>query len=89
METTLTISLPESVLQTMNLEANEIVSNMRKEYSFKLYKAGKLTLAQAAELCAVSRYEFISLLTLSAIPVIDYSVEDLEDELNQISDKVL
>jgi len=73
----------------MNLDANEIVSDMRKEYGFKLYKSGKLTLAQSAELCGVSLYEFVSLLTLSAVPVIDYGVEDLENELNRISDKML
>ncbi|MGC4129780.1 MAG: UPF0175 family protein [Bergeyella sp.] len=84
METTLTISLPESVLQTMNLNAEEIVSDMRKEYGCKLYKSGKLTLAQAAELCGVSLYEFVSLLTLSAVPVVDYGVEDLENERHRI-----
>lgn len=89
METTFTISLPESVLQTMNLNASEIISDMRKEYGVKLYKTGKLTLVQAAELCGVSLYEFVSLLTLSAVPVIDYGVEDLENELNCISDKML
>ncbi len=89
METTFTISLPESVLQSMNIDANEIISDMRKEYGFKLYKTGKLTLIQAAELCGVSLYEFVSLLTLSAIPVIDYASDDLENELKQLSDKML
>lgn len=89
METTFTISLPDSVLQSMNIDATEMLSDMRKEYGLKLYKTGKLTLMQAAELCGIRLYEFVSLLTLSAVPVIDYGSEDLENELKQLSDKML
>lgn len=89
METTFTISLPNSILQAMDLNADEIIMDMRKDYGVKLYKTGKLTLVQAAQLCGVSLYEFVSLLTLSSIPVIDYGIDDLENELNRILDTPL
>ena len=78
--TQLTMSLPENLWLSMNMNADELMSAMRKEYGQKLYQTGKLTLNQSADFCGMNIYEFISLLTLSGIPVIDYSADELEDE---------
>jgi len=84
----LSMSLPESVWLAMNMNADELMSEMRKDYGLKLYQTGKFTLSQAADFCAVNIYEFVSLLTLSAIPVINYSSDELESEFQYLSKKM-
>ena len=86
--TRLTMSLPEKLWFSMNMEAEELMSAMRKDYGLKLYQTGKLTLSQTADFCGVSIYELASLLTLSAIPVVDYSANELESEYKYLSQKV-
>ena len=85
--TQLTMSLPEKLWLSMNMKADEVMSAMRRDYGLKLYQTGKLTLSQAADFCGVNVYEFVSLLTLSAIPVIDYAAEELESEFKYLSRK--
>jgi predicted HTH domain antitoxin len=65
----------------MNMNTDEIIASMRKEYGLKLYHKGKLTLSQSAEFSGMNVYDFMSLLALSGIPVIDYNAEELENEL--------
>jgi len=48
----------------------------------KLYEVGKLSLGQAAKLAGYSKSTFMELLGTYNIPVIDYPVEDLEEELD-------
>ena len=86
--TQLTMSLPEEIWLSMNMNADEVMSAMRRDYGLKLYKTEKLTLSQAADFCGMNLYEFVSLLTLSAIPVIDYAAEDLESEFQYLSKKM-
>ncbi|MDR0866748.1 MAG: UPF0175 family protein [Candidatus Symbiothrix sp.] len=79
----LMISLSDQLLVSMNMDTDEIITSMRKEYGLKLYQEGKLTMSQAAELSGLNIYEFMALLALSGIPVIDYGTEELETELKQ------
>ena len=58
---------------------------MRKDYGLKLYQTGKLTLNQTAVFCGVNVHKVISLLTLSDIPVVDYSTDELENEFKYLS----
>jgi addiction module RelB/DinJ family antitoxin len=55
-----------------------------KEYVMKLYAEGKLSLSQAARLSGLDLYDFTALLSASSIPVINYSVDDFEKELDAI-----
>jgi len=72
----------------MNMDVEELMSDMRREYGLKLYQNGKLTLSQAASFCAMNIYEFVSLLTLSSIPVVNYSADELEREFEHFSNKM-
>jgi len=83
--TQFTMSLPENLWFSMNMKADELMLAMRKEYGMKLYQTGQLTLSQSADFCGMSLYEFVSLLTLSAVPVIDYSTDELESEFKYLS----
>ena len=79
----ITVSFPEQILLSMNMNGKEILASMKQEYAAKMYIEGKLTLAQSAEFCDMDLYEFASLLSLKKIPVIDYSPNDLQNELKQ------
>ena len=84
----LTMSLPEEICLSMNMNADEVMSSMRKDYGLKLYQTGKLTLSRAADFCGMNVYEFASLLTLSSLPVIDYPAEELESEFEYLSERM-
>ena len=86
--TQLTMSFPEQIWLSMNMKADEMMSEMRRDYAVKQYQLGKLTLNQAADFCGVDLYKFVSLLTLFAVPVIDYTAEELENEFNYLSKKM-
>ena len=83
--TKLSMSIPENLWLSMNMRVDELMSEMRKDYGIKLFRAGKLTLKQAADFCGMNLYEFVSLLTLYSIPIIDYEAEELENELKLLS----
>ena len=48
----------------------------------KLFETGRLSLGQAAKLAGYSKATFIELLGKLGVPVIDYSAEDLQQEMN-------
>jgi predicted HTH domain antitoxin len=78
------ISFSENVLLSLNMTVDEIVLSMRKEYAMKMYQIGKLTLGQCAELCGIGLYDFTVLLAGADIPVINYSTEELDRELESL-----
>jgi predicted HTH domain antitoxin len=85
----LTTYFPETFSLLTNMKDDELMSAMRKEYGLKLYQTGQLTLSQAAIFCEMNMYEFVSLLTLLAIPVVDYPTEELEKEFDYLSEKIV
>ena len=79
------IPVPDSILTSLNMEAGEISFSMRKEFALKSFRDGKLTLAQGAGFCGMNLYDFISCVSQAGIPVIDYSIEDVDRELAQLN----
>jgi|Deesub1362A_J573_1020465.scaffolds.fasta_scaffold01027_2 predicted HTH domain antitoxin len=45
-----------------------------------LYLKKEISLGKAAEICEISKWEFLELLSKLGISVIDYSEEELEEE---------
>ena len=80
-----TIPVSDSILTSLNMEAEEIGLSMRKEFALKSFRDGKLTLAQGAAFCGINLYEFISTVSQANIPIIDYSIEDVDMELAQLN----
>ena len=76
-----TIAVSDSILTSLNMEAGEIVLSMRKEFAIKSFKDGKLTLAQGADFCGMNIYDFISNVSQADIPIIDYSIDEVDREL--------
>ena len=80
-----TIPVSDSILTSLNMEAQEIAFSMRKEFALKSFRDGKLTLAQGASFCDMNIYDFISCASGANIPIIDYTIEDIDRELTQLN----
>jgi predicted HTH domain antitoxin len=63
------------------MKAEEIALSMRTEFALKSFRDGKLTLVQAADFCGMNIYDFISAASQADIPIIDYSIEEVDREL--------
>jgi predicted HTH domain antitoxin len=83
--TQVTIPLSDNILTSLNMEAEEIAFSMRKEFALKAFHDGKLSLSQGAALCGMNIYDFISTLSQAGIPVIDYSIEEVDRELAMLN----
>ena len=83
--TQLIIPISDSILTSLNMEADEIAVSMRKEFALKLFRDGKLTLAQGAAFCGINIYDFISNVSQAGISIIDYSIDDVDKELAQLN----
>jgi predicted HTH domain antitoxin len=79
---TVTIPVSETILNAANMDTEEMAAAMSREYAMKLFRQGKLTLVQSAELCGLNIYDFMSVLSQAGIPVIDYDPRELEKELS-------
>jgi predicted HTH domain antitoxin len=78
---TATITVPDNLLFALREDENQLADSMKKEYAVRMFQDGRLTLVQAGEFCGLDIYDFTELLASRNIPVIDYSVEDLEKEI--------
>ena len=55
-----------------------------KALGLHLFQEGRLTLSRAARMAAVSVEEFLDLLNEFEIPAVDYSPQDLDEELEAL-----
>jgi predicted HTH domain antitoxin len=78
---TLTIQVEDDVLAATKMSVKELGNSMLTMFAALLFKARKLTLAQAAHFCAMNMYDFMAYLKQHDIPVINYPPADLEREL--------
>jgi len=67
---------------TVELPLDIPVEEARFLLTIKLFEVGKLSLGQAAKLAGYSKPTFIEILGKLGVPVIDYPVEELQQEIN-------
>jgi predicted HTH domain antitoxin len=84
--TQVTIPIADNILTSLNMQAEEIVQSMRQEVALKSFQSGKLTLVQAAAFCGMNIYDFISTASQADIPIIDYRIEEVDQELALLND---
>jgi predicted HTH domain antitoxin len=75
--TTITLQVPDSL--------GEYQSDTIRFIASKLYESGKLSLGQAADMAGLTKRTFAELLSDYGVSYINYSVEDLKDELRRNS----
>jgi len=71
---TLTINIPN----TADIDEKEA----KMALASKLYELGRLTLGQAAELAGYSKETFMELLDEYNVPLINYSPEELDEDID-------
>ena len=75
--TTITLEIPDSLAEYPNDTVRFIAA--------KLYESGKLSLGQAADMARLTKRTFAELLGDYGVSIMNYSAEDLEDELDKLS----
>ena len=75
--TTITLEVPDSLAEYQNETVRFIAA--------KLYESGKLSLGQAADMARLTKRTFAELLGEYDVSYINYSADDLKDELDRIS----
>lgn len=76
--------IPADILFSLNETAQEFSNQMRLYSAVLLFKDEKLTLKQSADLANAPMMNFIYELGKRDIPVINYSPEELEDEVGDL-----
>jgi len=77
----LIVQLPESAFSALRKDPGEFASEMRIAAAVKWYELGMVSQEKAAEIAGLSRAEFISALHQLHISLLQYSPEELSEEL--------
>ena len=77
----LVLDLPESAFSSLRLSPAEYIDEMRRTAAVKWYEMRRISQGKAAELCGVSRAQFIHILS-------DYKVSVLQDDPTALASEV-
>ena len=77
----LVLDLPESAFSSLRLSPAEYIDEMRRTAAVKWYEMRRISQGKAAELCGVSRAQFIQILS-------DYKVSVLQDDPTALASEV-
>jgi predicted HTH domain antitoxin len=78
---TVEIQLPDSVFSALRKVPSDFVGEMRVAAAAKWYELGELSQGKAAEIAGLSRADFIMALARYKVSVLQYTAEDLAQEL--------
>ncbi len=88
MQTTIPITIDDSILLSLKKKKEVIAREMRFNYALALYRQHQLSLGKAAELAGYSRLDFIDKLRLEGEFIFDYEPE-LVKEMIATADEIL
>lgn len=80
---TLEIPYPEDLPKALGKTPEEFERELRFLVAAKLYEMGRVSSGRAAELARIDRVEFLEALGRYRIPVFNYSLEELEREIQE------
>jgi predicted HTH domain antitoxin len=78
---TLEVSLPAELVETAQLELPNLPRETARLLALELFRQEKVSLARAAELCATPVGVFMDFAADHGVPPINYSPEELEQEV--------
>jgi len=78
----ITLDLPDSSFSALRTSPDEFVVEMKYAAVTKWYEMGKISQAKGAEICGVTRSEFIHILSQHQVSVIQYDEATLDQELS-------
>lgn len=79
----LKIPYPEDLPQAMGKKPEDFEEELRFLVAAKLYEMGLVSSGRAAQLAGLGRVEFLHRLAQYRIPVFNYSLEELEREIQE------
>jgi predicted HTH domain antitoxin len=82
---TVEIQLPDSVFSALRKLPQDFVGEMRIAAAVKWYELGDLSQGEAAEVAGLSRADFITALARYKVSVLQYTAEELAQELEDAS----
>ncbi len=75
------INVSDSIMLALNESKDEFLKKIKIYAAMEYFREEKLSLGKAAELAEMSKIDFMFYLGEHGVPVINYSPEDLEKEL--------
>jgi predicted HTH domain antitoxin len=83
LETTLNVRVPNNLL-SLGLSQEEIQRRVLEWLVFSLFSEGKISSGKAGKLLGLTRLEFIELLKTRGIAFVNYSEDELKEELESV-----
>jgi predicted HTH domain antitoxin len=81
---TVSIQLPETAFSALRKTPDEFVQEMRLAAAIKWYELGEISQSKAAEIAVVTRAEFINALSRYRVDFMQYTAEELAQELSNV-----
>ena len=78
------VRLPGELLAAAELSAEDPSLSAARLVALELFREGKVSLGRAAELCSTPLASFMEFAASRGVPVIRYSAEDVERELEAL-----
>lgn len=79
---TVSINLPDTAFAALRKSPVEFVREMRVAAAVKWYELGELSQGKAAEVAGITRAEFINAMARFKVSTIQYTDEELAEELD-------
>ena len=77
---TVHVVLPSALLKAANLEDKNLSQEAARLLALELYREEKVSLGRAAELCQTPLAAFLDFVAKHGVPLLRYTVQDLEEE---------
>ncbi|KAF5419155.1 MAG: putative antitoxin, contains HTH domain [Candidatus Methanocomedens sp.] len=79
-----TINLPASFPFSVKVSESDMPDFIKRTLAIELYREGKLSLGKAAELAgARNKWEMLTILDSNGVPL-NYTIKDVEDDLDTL-----
>ena len=80
----ISIKLPETVFSALRKNPDEFVHEMRIAAAVKWYEVGQISQNKAAEVAGITRAEFINALFRYQVDFMQYTAEELAEEMANV-----
>ena len=86
-QTSFSVDIPGNLLN-LGIGQDEIQRRISEWLVFSLFSEGKISSGKAGKLLGISRPDFIQLLKTSGIAFINYSEDEIKEELEAVNGKI-